>query len=139
MDRRDDGCGPRARQAEVVTMTHTPSPAQDETGLVERLHEFTRMLEHADARANQPRRPSEVQTTQITTVESRLLQKCLADAARALSPPPVVEEARLRDRVLDTIRRFAPVGPTAKHSATLLVNDIAEAVERLWSDHAQQR
>lgn len=47
----------------------------------ERLRECALGLDHADAMSIKPTSPCEVETTQITTVESRIIQKALGEAA----------------------------------------------------------
>jgi hypothetical protein len=52
--------------------------------LAERLRTMREMLFHADAMALKPTAPNQVETTQITTRESALLQDALLDAIRAI-------------------------------------------------------
>jgi hypothetical protein len=61
-----------------------------DVGLVERLRECASALDHADAMSIKPTSPREVETTQVTTVESRIIQKALREAAARIE---VLEKA----------------------------------------------
>lgn len=60
--------------------------------VVERLRCFREMLSHADAMALKPSAPNQVETTQITTTESRLLQAALSDVIAALEATDAVQD-----------------------------------------------
>lgn len=57
----------------------------DIEGLKERLRVLGAMLVHADALSIKPKSPNEVETTCITTAESRILWSALSDASTTIT------------------------------------------------------
>lgn len=87
----------------IRTYLPTASEQVDDSGLVERLRAMAAMLVHADAQSIKPKKLNEVETTLISTTESRLLWGVMSEAANRITQlsaaPSSGEVEQLRDAV----------------------------------------